>query len=72
MRFLSNKIEILQVLQQTLQEYPSFCSAYMFLYVLFNENLIVLHHGDNTLLLDFDICIKLNSNLNNEEMIMSP
>ena len=72
MRFLSNKIEILQVLQQALQEYPSFCSAYMFLYVLFNENLIVLHHGDHTLLLDFGICIKLNSNLNNEEMIMSP
>ena len=34
-------------------------SACVFWYVLFDKKLIVLHHGDNTFLLCFNICIKL-------------
>ena len=34
-------------------------SACVFLYVLFVEKLIALHHGDKTFLFYFDICIKL-------------
>ena len=36
-----------------------FFLACMFWYVLFDKTLIVLHHGDNTFLFCFDICIKL-------------
>ena len=38
--------------------HSSFCSACFFWYVLFYKNLIVLHHGDNTFLFYFNICIK--------------
>ena len=38
--------------------HSSVCSACFFLYVLFYKNLIVLHHGDNTFLFYFNICIK--------------
>ena len=31
---------------QRLQKHSSFCSAFVFWYVLFYKNLIVLHHGD--------------------------
>ena len=45
--------------RKALQEYPSFWSACMFWYVLFNKNLIVvLHHGDNAFLFYFYVCIK--------------
>ena len=45
--------------KQRMQEHPSFCSACVFWYVHFYENLIVLHHGDNSFLFYFDISIKL-------------
>ena len=43
---------------QRLQEHACFCSTCVFWYILFYKNLTVLHHGDNTFLLFFYICVK--------------
>ena len=43
---------------QSLEEHPSFCSACVYLICTYFKNLIVFHHGGNTFLVYFDICIK--------------
>ena len=55
-QFLSNQLELFLSCDIKIKRTSISCSV--FWCVLFYENLIVLHHGDNNFLFYFEICIK--------------
>ena len=68
-QILLYKFEFFVSCNTTITSNLSFCSVFWW---KFFKKVIVLHHGDNTFLFDFDICNQINTfnnNLKDEEMI---